>query len=116
MGNQEIYDNLKALQNRAFSLSNNDKKLIRSLSKEFDIEFVERENCKHCFANQINFLMDAVKVHFDVIENLNCDYVVIDNMDVTIMGKRVNNNTITNELAHFLINNFRHHQKYIRLK
>ncbi len=117
MSDQEIYDNLKALQNRAFSLSKNDKKYIKELSKELSIEFVERgEKCSNCYSDQIIILMIHFKKSLVVIENKNCDYEVINNKDVTILGKRTNNQTITNELAEFLINNFRHHKKYITKK
>jgi len=113
---KQIFDNLKALQNRAFSLSKQDRKDIRDLSKEFNIEFAYRKNCSSCYADQIIVLLIRVKKELLPEENANCDYVVIGDKDVKIRGVRINNGTITNELAEWLIKVYPYHQKYIKKK
>ena len=116
MNKQNIFDNLKALQTRAFSLSKQDKKDIENLSNDLKIDFVKRKNCPNCYADQIIRLLIEVKKSLIVIENLNCQYVVIGDKDVTIRGARINNNTITDELAEWLIKVYPYHSKYIKRK
>lgn len=116
MDYKDTYDKLKALQNRAFSLYKEDKKYIRELSKEFNIDFVYRKNCSSCYADQIIVLLIRVKKELLPEENINCDYVVINDKDVWIKGRRINNETITNELVEWLIKNYSNHSSYIKRK
>jgi len=113
---KETYDNLKALQNRAFSLSKQDRKDVRDLSKELNIDFVYRKNCASCYADQIIILMIRIKKELLPGENLACQYEVIGDKDVKIRGVRINNGTITNELAEWLIKVFPKHANYIKKK
>lgn len=112
----KIYDELKALNTRAFSLSNKDKEYIKQVSKYFNIEFVERKKCVNCYADQLVVLLIELKKHLSVRENINCKYEVISNKDVIIRGRRINNETITDEIAEWLIKNFPNYNKYIKLK
>jgi len=113
----DIYYELKALHSKAFNLSSNDKDRIKQISKDYNIGFVERSaGCTNCYVDQIIILMIAMKKKLLPFENKNCDFIVVDNVDVTILGHRVNNETITNDVANFIIANFRHHKKYIKKK
>lgn len=116
MNYQTIYDELKALQNRAFNLSKNDRDYIKRLSKDFNIEFVVRGNCKNCYNDQIIMLAIHVKKLLLPVENKNCKYVVIGGKNVLIKGRIINDETITDELAEWLIRAFKNHDKYIKLK
>ena len=116
MSYKETYDTLKALQNEAFSLSTQNKNLIKQISKNLNIDFVERKKCVNCYQDQLIVLLIELKKHLTPIENKECVYEVIGNKDVTIMGKRINNELITNDLAEWLIKYYPYHKKYIRLK
>lgn len=116
MNYQEIYDELKALQNRAFNLSKNDKDYVKQLSKDLNIEFVVRGNCKNCYNDQLIILAIHVKKLLLPFENKNCKYEVIGGKNVLIKGRVINEETITDELAEWLIRVFKNHAKYIKLK
>lgn len=112
----KTYEKLKALNSRAFNLSQDDKDFIKYVSSELKIPFVARKNCKDCFKDQIIILCMALKKQLQPIENSNCDFVVIGDLDVNIRGVRINNQTLTNDLANWLINTFKNHAKYIKRK
>lgn len=112
----EIFEQLKALNTRAFGLSKKDKEDVRSISKDLNIPFVIRKNCTSCYADQLIILSIETKKHLVIVENSNCDYIVIGNKDVRIRGQRINNETITNEIAEWLISVYPKALNYIKKK
>lgn len=102
---------LKELLNKRI-LTNDDKKLIEDLSNELNVKFIKRSSCQNCYQDQILLLLKALTVQ--KIENgeITNDYVLRPDIDViyndltskTDRNIRINNSTLTDELAEKLLN------------
>ncbi len=116
MNYREIYENLKALQNRAFSLSKKDREFIRDLSNELKVSFTPRSKCADCYKDQIIILVIEVKKHVTIIENSNTVYKMVNSKNINWRGFKINDETITDELADKFISNVRNWSNFIQKK
>lgn len=116
MTHAEIYENLKALQNRAFSLSKKDREFIRETSKELNVDFSPRPRCEDCYKDQIIILLIAVKKHISVVENNSTSYKMVNNKNINWRGIIINDETLTDEIAEKFISNVKNWFIFIEKK
>lgn len=117
MTNVEIYENLKALQNRAFNLSKKDKSFIVETSKSLNINFVERgKGCVNCYNDQIIILLIAIKKLVTVTENKNSIYKMVNGKNINWRGIIINDETLTDEIAEKFISNLKNWFIFIEKK
>jgi hypothetical protein len=110
------YNDLKALQNRAFSLSKKDKSFIKETSKELNVEFSPRSRCEDCYRDQIIILLIEIKKHISVIENKSCSYKMVNGKNIKWRGKIINDETLTDDLAKDFISNLKNWSNFIAKK
>jgi hypothetical protein len=116
MTNVEIYENLKALQNRAFNLSKKDRDFIKSASMELNVGFNPKSRCMDCYRDQIIILLIAVKKHVSVIENKSSVYKMVNGKNIKWRGQIINDETLTDELAEKFISNLKNWFIFIEKK
>lgn len=109
---------LKELLNKRI-LTDDDKKLIKDLSNELNVKFVEREFCSDCYKDQIMVLLKVLTQQKIDNGEITADYVLRPDIDVIYNGFghisnrtariRINNATLTNDIAEeFLRMGLRH--------
>ena len=99
---------LKELFNKP-NLTIEDKQFIKDLSTQLNVKFVEREFCSDCYKDQIMVLLKVLTQQKIDNGELTADYVLRPDIDVIYNGLRVNNSTLTNEIAEqFLQMGLRH--------
>ncbi len=112
----EIYEKLKALQVKAFSLSKIDRSFVRDTSKELSVQFNPQSKCQDCYRDQIIILSIAVKKHLSVIENENTVYKMVSGKSIKWRSFIINDETLTDELAENFISNVRKWSNFIQKK
>lgn len=116
MNYQETYNNLKALKVRAFSLSKQDRAFVRDTSKELSVEFVPRVKCLNCYADQIMILLLECKKYFTIEDNKAVSYKMVNGKNILWRGFKINDETLTNELAEKFIQLNGNWSKFIEKK
>lgn len=116
MDYNEIYENLKALNIGAFSLSKKDREYIRTLSIDLDIPFYPKSKCLDCYKDQIIILTIAVKKKLAIVENTNCSYKMVNDKSIKWQSFKLNSETITDELAEKFISNVKNWRNFIEKK
>lgn len=111
-----LYNELKALQNKAFNLSKTDKELVRQTSKDLNLEFNPKTKCANCYSDQIIILLIELKKKIAVVENFGCSYEMVNNKSIKWAGYYINCETITNEIAEKFISNVNNWEQYIKRK
>lgn len=92
----KIINNLLDLETPK-DLTQEEKDLLLSISDSYDIPRPKNYQCPNCW----NDLMILIRIKIKNLTNLKSDrkYVLRSNIDVIWKGIRVNNDTITDELA-----------------
>lgn len=116
MNIDEIYNELKALKLKAFSLSKKDRAFIRDTSKELSVEFNPRSKCEDCYRDQIIILTIEVKKHLSVVENSSSSYKMVNGKSINWRGLKINDETITDEIAEKFISNVKKYSNFIEKK
>jgi len=116
VNSEEIYNELKALQNRAFSLSKKDREFIRNTSKLLNVPFYPKSKCEDCYKDQIIILAIEVKKSLSVIENNSTSYKMVNGKSIKWRGININDETITDEIAEKFILNVKNSINFIQKK
>ena len=99
---------LKELFNKP-NLTLEDKQFIKDLSTQLNVKFVEREFCSDCYKDQIMVLLKVLTQQKIDNGEITADYVLRPDIDVIYNGLRINNATLTNDIAEeFLRMGLRH--------
>ena len=99
---------LKELFNKP-NLTIEDKQFIKDLSTQLNVKFVEREFCSDCYKDQIMVLLKVLTQQKIDNGEITADYVLRPDIDVIYNGLRINNATLTNDIAEeFLRMGLRH--------
>lgn len=99
---------LKELFNKR-NLTIEDKQFIKDLSTQLNVKFVEREFCSDCYKDQIMVLLKVLTQQKIDNGEITSDYVLRPDIDVIYNGLRINNATLTNDIAEeFLRMGLRH--------
>ena len=99
---------LKELFNKP-NLTIEDKQFIKDLSTQLNVKFVEREFCSDCYKDQIMVLLKVLTQQKIDNGEITADYVLRPDIDVIYNGLRINNATLTNDIAEeFLQMGLRH--------
>ena len=99
---------LKELFNKT-NLTFEDKQFIKDLSTQLNVKFVEREFCSDCYKDQIMVLLKVLTQQKIDNGEITADYVLRPDIDVIYNGLRINNATLTNDIAEeFLRMGLRH--------
>ena len=99
---------LKELFNKT-NLTLDDKQFIKDLSTQLNVKFVEREFCSDCYKDQIMVLLKVLTQQKIDNGEITADYVLRPDIDVIYNGLRINNATLTNDIAEeFLRMGLRH--------
>ena len=99
---------LKELFNKQ-NLTLEDKQYIKDLSVQMNVKFVEREFCSDCYKDQIMVLLKVLTQQKIDNGEITADYVLRPDIDVIYNGLRINNATLTNDIAEeFLRMGLRH--------
>ena len=99
---------LKELFNKQ-NLTLEDKQYIKDLSTQLNVKFVEREFCSDCYKDQIMVLLKVLTQQKIDNGEITADYVLRPDIDVIYNGLRINNATLSNDIAEeFLRMGLRH--------
>jgi hypothetical protein len=99
---------LKELFNKR-NLTLEDKQYIKDLSTQLNVKFVEREFCSDCYKDQIMVLLKVLTQQKIDNGEITADYVLRPDIDVIYNGLRINNATLSNDIAEeFLRMGLRH--------
>lgn len=96
MNNKQKLEELS--EKAAGTYTSEDKKLITELSGELGVEFNPRKKCVSCWFDQVVLLHSIIKA-----KESTCSYVLKHGLDFIWNGLRVNNETLTDEIAEKLI-------------
>lgn len=91
----ETIERLRAIANGA-PVNEESKKLIRELSKQYELPFEEKSRCKSCWIDQSILLLLEMRGEIPAEERPKAR--LREDIDVIINGVRINNGTLTDDL------------------
>lgn len=92
----ETTERLKQIVDGA-NVTSSDKKLIKELSKQYDLPFNPQGACKNCYIDQAILILLQIKG--EIPSENGCKARLRDDIDVILHGIRINNATLTDEIV-----------------
>lgn len=79
-----------------------DRDTIRELSKSMGVTFKPRRGCPNCYHDQAVLLWSKLRAD-EAAKTSPCNYKLKPGLDFIYRGQRINQNTLTNEIAEELL-------------
>lgn len=100
--NQNQLQELETLARKVGSeYSADDKFFIKAISEDLGVAFKPRANCKECYSDQAKILLKKVREQKPAASDR--AYELLPDVDVIWRNIRVNNETLTDEIAEQMI-------------